>query len=195
MNCQQVQEKLMDMLYGEECDSHLVFSFFEHLNQCGRCQAEYLELLQTREQLATWSIEPLPARETLPKSAASRRASWSRISRSAWWVWTQRVAAIFLMIVGAISILQSMGIGKDRYVRVDQQQLSQMMSDMIEARLESERTLVGKAMLTLGEELDMRRRSDMNQVQNRLVAIQEQYLNNLEQNNRYLKKLANKTGQ
>lgn len=181
MTCEQSHELAIDVLYGEEMDSRKCFQFFKHLDECGDCNREYLEIIETREMLREWKVEE-------KESLGQRITRITRIGKN-WWLMVQKVAAGFLIVVGAIAILQYMGYLGGRQITVSQPQLTQMVNDLIVTRQSQERQLIGAALVRLKEDLDLQRRDDMREVYNYLVSLERRYVENLEENNRYLKTL------
>ena len=182
MNCEESREVMIAVLYGEEPDPLLCFEFFRHLEGCEECNREYLELIQTREMLQKWEVSPA----RVPTPSCGERASW-KLRR--WWPGLQKVAAGFLILVGAISILQYMGLLGGPHVTVSEEQLNVMLHDMIVVYQTQEREVIGRAFVRLKEDVDLERRDDMLRVYEYLVTLEERYTENLEENNRYLRTL------
>jgi len=40
MNCEQSQERMIDVLYGEEVNPRQGFEFFQHLSECGKNEVD-----------------------------------------------------------------------------------------------------------------------------------------------------------
>ena len=178
MNCRESQDVMIAVLYGEEPNPRRCFEFFGHLERCQTCNREYLELIQTREMLQKWNVSP--ARERAP--SYRDRVSW-RTRR--WWPILHRVAAGFLILVGAFSILQYMGLLGGPHVRVSEEQLSEMLGDMIVVYQTQERELIGKALIRLKEDVELEHRDEMLRVYEYLVRVEQRYMENLEENHQY----------
>lgn len=187
MNCEKSEERMMDILYGEEVNPRLCFDFFRHLEDCPGCTREYLELLETREMLAQWKVEHLQANNM--KSIQPTSAFGYFLNGIRWWPALQRIAAGFLIIVGVFSILQYMGyLGGQRLV-VPEQQLTQMVHDMIVAQQVQERRLTLKALLAVKEDVELQQRVNFQELQRYLISLEGRYVDNLEENNHYLRTL------
>ncbi|HUG43643.1 MAG TPA: zf-HC2 domain-containing protein [Acidobacteriota bacterium] len=186
MSCEQCSERLMDVLYGEELNAKTCFQFFRHLDECGDCRAEYLELLKTREILADWKIEEdgsavLHDREHFVKPGSNAGIGWFSVFH--------RIAAGILILLGAVSVLQMAGILPDRRVVVNERQLTEMVHDMILARQEQDWRIIGTALLEVKEELEARRRVEMQAAFEELSDLELRFVNALEENNRRVQTL------
>ncbi|MCH8820387.1 MAG: hypothetical protein IIB03_08730, partial [Acidobacteria bacterium] len=99
----------------------------------------------------------------------------------------QKVAAGVLIVVGAISIFQSIGyLGGHRMV-VSQQQLTETVQDMIVAQQAKERELMLRALLEVKEDIELRERDNFGQIQQYLVTLEQRYIENIEENNHYMR--------
>ena len=186
MNCKENRERTIDMLYGEEGDSRRCFEFFKHLEGCQECEQEYLELIRTREILGEWESEEAHATDHL--TGSGRVLSFVKpFWRLPWWPTVQKVAAGFLIGVGGLFLLQYMGYWGGQTVSVSQQQLSEMVQDMIVARQAEERHVISALLVGFREDIDLQREEDTQHVYNYLVGLEQQYLENQEENNQYLK--------
>lgn len=183
MNCQQIRERMMDVLYGEEVEARRCFEFFEHLDGCPDCRKEYLELLQTRELLARWE---------LPEGELERGETFSPLRFLPGWIsWRglARAAAGILMALGVLWILQAGGFWPDRRVLVSEQQLVEMVNDVVVARQAEDWRIIGAALLELKEEMERRRRVEMQVFYDDLQALEQRYVAALEENNRHVRAL------
>ncbi len=169
MNCDSLRECMMDVLYGEERDSRVCFEFFRHLEGCSDCKNEYLELIETREILSDWRIGESSA--PLEKPDRSHRTELAPVAmpsstaaRESWfnqtWAIAQRIAAIVLVVEGAISLLGQAGleIGGGEKLRVSQDDLVVLVSDMMESKLIRERDQVNRSVLRTYESWDLGQR-------------------------------------
>ncbi len=107
MNCEQSQESMIDVLYGEEVTPRQGFEFFQHLSECPGCNREYMELVETREVLGEWKVGHQNAKERETRQAVLASRPW--LGQLRWWPLLQKIAAGFLIVVGVVSILQYMG--------------------------------------------------------------------------------------
>lgn len=188
MNCDESRDLMLDILYGEELNSRTCFQFFQHIDACAECSGEYGELLQTREMLQSWQVDDSKA---VPELATNSFGRFRWIRQIQWWPAITKVAAGFLIVVGLISILQTLGFG-ERRVMVSQRQMAEMVQDMIQVNQAEDRRLIGNALIRLKEDVDLQRREDMREVYNYLVSLEQKYTDNLEENNQYLKTLLTK---
>ncbi|HSR67682.1 MAG TPA: zf-HC2 domain-containing protein [Acidobacteriota bacterium] len=113
MNCQEIEQRMMDVLYGEALDSRQCFAFFQHLEKCADCRREYDELVDTRRRLAEWQVDDLPAGALQPAieewkgSSPAARGGTASVS---FWTWVQRSAAALLMVLGLWTVLAQTGL-------------------------------------------------------------------------------------
>ncbi len=182
MKCEEIQERMIDVLYGEEMSPRGGFEFFRHLGECSDCNLEYLELLETREKLGEWKIE-----HQREKGFEVDDISHGFLRRIPWWPLLQKVAAGVLIVVGAISILQYMGYLGGKRLVVSQQQFTQTVQDMIVAQQARERELMLTALLEVKEDIEFRERDNFGQMQQYLVTLEQRYIENIEENNHYMR--------
>ena len=187
MNCEVCRQGMMDVLYGEEVDARSSFDFFRHLDQCPACSQEYLELLETREALGQWKVEQEPEAEHAKPGWNHRFLPWSR--KVSWWGLVTKVAATLLLVLGGLSLLDRLGYWRPSHRVVSQQELVLMVHDMVVASQEEERKLIGMALLKLREDVKMQQRYDRQQFSEYLTSLEQRYVDNLEQSNRYLEVL------
>lgn len=189
MNCQECLNQMIDVLYGEDNDPRRCYLFFKHLEECPECDREYITLLETRELLGQWEINEQPAFDD-----GQSRFERPKLSgfRAAWWPLVQRIAASVLIVIGIISTLGFTGIWKNPRVMVSQVELAEMVNDMIVARQEEDWRMIGTALIELKEEIEARRRIELQTVYQDLQEIQERYLDALEENNRQIQRLVNR---
>ena len=185
MRCDDSQARMIDVLYGEEMDPRSSFEFFQHLNECATCHGEYDELIRTRERLGEWEVD-YPD-EMVSKPLAGGPLNTFR--RVPWWTLLQKVAAGFLIIVGAVSILQSFGYLGGEYRLVTEEQFSQTVQDMIVAEQLKERERMLGALLMVKEDAQLAQRSSLEQLQEYLVVLEQRYVDTMEENNHYLRTL------
>ena len=185
MTCEACRGRMVDVLYGEEIDAEDCFAFFQHLNTCSDCEAEYLDFLQTRETLGRWNLsgESSPLDLRVPEA----RFPWARpaILRGGWQL-LQKAAAAFLILVGAASILQGIGVWQTDRLTFSDQQLMQLVNDMIVLRQAEERKVIGQALANFAEELDLQQRRGAQEVSQQMEMLMR-HLDSLEENGLYLK--------
>lgn len=184
MTCERSLEAMIDVLYGEELDSRHCFEFFRHLDSCESCNKEYLELIETREVLAGWTVKD----EQFTRQINGSGRLWHlRPSRVPMWPLLHKIAAGFLIAVGIISIAQYMGFGGGRRVTVSEQQLVEMVNDMIVAKQSEERQIIGAALIRITDQFEMQRKADKEQMYEYLKTVHQYYRDNLEENQQTLK--------
>lgn len=183
MNCQESQDIVMDVLYGEASSPRQVFAFHEHLSSCPKCRQGYVDLLETREMLGGWKVEEeVPAVRT-----EAYGGRWNRLgTTSAWWPGVQRVAASVLIVLGLLSILQFAGLWQRPGESVSEEQLAEMIHDVMVARQVEDWKVIGSALLSLKEEVETQNRAEMRQVFEELNAVERRYVEVVEENNRLI---------
>lgn len=187
MNCEQSQAGMIDVLYGEEVKPRLGFEFFQHLSQCSECNREYVEMVETREMLGEWKVEH--QRASQPETGRAAFAFRRSLGRIGWWPVFQKIAAGFLIIVGVVSISQYMGyLGGQRLV-ISEQQLTETVQDRIVAQQTEERQLMLRALLRVKEDMELQQRTNVGQLEQYLLTLEQRYVENLEENNHYLRTL------
>ena len=108
MNCPQIQERMIDVLYGELLEATVCFAFYKHLDGCEECSREFAELAETRRSLSEWEIEDSSPELALASAESASAAAFTR----AWWngdsMWRflPRAAALVLMAAGAWALMQ-----------------------------------------------------------------------------------------
>lgn len=186
MKCEACQQIMIDVLYGEEVEARSSFAFFRHLEDCEECHLEYFELLKTRQDLSEWSLdeEELNRVEGLPQTAET--ALFRRIR---WWPLLHKTAAAFLIVIGLITILQNVGIWPNQRVMVSAADLQEAVHDVVLARQTEDWKVIGAALLEMKEEMDSRRRLEMKVIYDEMLALEQRYVDALEENNRNLQTL------
>ncbi len=187
MNCEQSQERMIDVLYGEEVNSRQGFEFFQHLSDCPGCNREYMELVETREILGEWKVGHQNAEEGETRQAVLASRHW--LGQVRWWPAFQKIAAGFLIVVGVLSILQSMGYLGGKRLVISEQQLTETVQDMIVAQQTQERQLMLRALLTVKEDVELQQRTHVDQLEQYLISLEQRYVDNMEENNHYLRTL------
>ena len=185
MTCQRCTELMMDILYGEDVSPRGCFEFFEHLGICDRCRDEYLELLDTREILGEWAAEEMVP----PESETTRVVPWRPQRRVQWWPLLQKVAAGVLILVGAVSIVQSLGVIPSRNMMASDARLAEFIHDVTLAQREDDWKMIGEALLSLKEEVDVQNRMGIENVYQDMRSQEKRFVEALEDSNRYVKTL------
>jgi hypothetical protein len=179
---------MMDVLYGEEVRPRLCFEFFEHLSGCVRCRQEYIELVETREMLAEWEPEEMVG-EIVGISQNSISSGKLRPSLN-WWPLSQKVAAGILIAVGAYTVFQAVGIVPARAtVTVSEAQLTEVIHDVTLARQMEDWHEIGKALLSLKEEIEAKNRLTMHAVYEDMQTLEQRYVHALEESNQNVRTL------
>jgi hypothetical protein len=181
---------MVDVLYGEEIQSREAFEFFRHLTACAECEAEYLELMDTRELLAKWED---PVAEEVVKKNSFIRNQWN-FSGISWFSLLQKVAAGFLMVLGLFVLLQYTGIlpqENSRTMLVSDEQLAQMIHDVMVEKQVEDWKVIGTALLSLKEEIEMQNKLGIQSVYQDMDELRQRYILALEENNRHVSKLVN----
>ncbi len=186
MSCASCHEQIMDVLYGEELRPEACFLFFRHLDSCKACHREYEELLGTRNLLADWKIEETNLQANIPASIVE---SSGRVS-APWWNSALRVAAVFLMLVGAWGILDRLGLAGTERRMVSQPELMQMVNDMIVVQQGEERMLMGRALMEFADELMTQQQVELLRVSQDLQDLDRRYLQVMEETTDNLRALA-----
>jgi hypothetical protein len=187
MTCEKCREIVMDAVYGEQVEPRVLYEFFQHLGRCPQCDGEYLELVGTREMLSAWDEAAGEAEPQIGVTGAwGRRVTGRRIP---WWAWTQRVAAGFLILFGAFSMLRSAGVVPGGGEPVAEQRLREMVHDLVVARQDETLRVIGQGLLDIKEELEIRNRAGLELVYEDLYSLEQRYLQALEDNNRQVRRL------
>ncbi len=187
MNCEQSQERMIDVLYGEEVNPRQGFEFFQHLSECPGCNREYMELVETREILGEWKVGHQNAKEREIRQAVLASGPW--LGQVRWWPVLQKIAAGFLIAVGVVSILQSMGYLGGKRLVISERQLTETVQDMIVDQQTQERQLMLRALLRVKEDVELQQRTNVDQIEQYLISLEQRYVDNLEENNQYLRTL------
>ena len=187
MNCEQSQERMIDVLYGEEVNPRQGFEFFQHLSECPGCNREYMELVETREILGEWKLGHQTATEGQTRQTVLASGPW--IGQVRWWPLLQKIAAGFLIVVGVVSILQYMGYLGGKRLVISERQLTETVQDMIVNQQTQERQLMLRALLRVKEDVELQQRTNVDQIEQYLISLEQRYVDNLEENNQYLRTL------
>jgi hypothetical protein len=183
---------MVDVLYGEEVSPRIAFEFFRHLSSCPECEAEYLELLETRELLGSWE-DPVSEKHLDNAIQGRIKAKW-RFPRIAWFPAIQKIAAGFLILVGIFALLQAVGLvplPNDRAIVVSDQQLAELIHDvMVEKQMEDWKALAS-ALMSWKEQIELQNRQGINGIYQEMDEMKHRYILALEDYNRQVSKLVN----
>lgn len=190
MTCEQWGERMIDFVYGEEVSPRLSYEFFAHLQDCTHCDREYRELLETREMLAEWEVPP-----GIDEAGEPIRSDGPWSGRGQWRAWLPdigRIAAGILVLFGAFSLLQSVGLVPSRNQPVTEQKVEQMVHDLVLARQQETLKVIGEALLDIKEDMEDRSRLNLENVYGDLYTLEQKYLDALEENNQQLRRLTSR---
>lgn len=177
MDCEAARGLMMDVVYGEEVRPSAAAGFFLHIKQCRDCGEEHLELLETREMLQEWPApQDEPVRVELPLS--KRSATWT-----GWWPVMQRVAATVLMLAGALYMAQMAGLVPEWRSGPADEELQRMIHEVVVARQDESLRVIGEALLSIKEELELRDRARIESVYSDLYTMEQRWLETLEARN------------
>ncbi len=189
MTCEECHGVMMDALYSEELGPQASFRFFKHLDGCAECRGEYLELLETREALSRWEIDAPVMEPEAASPPASRVVSFPRRGRVRWWSLLREVAAGVLILIGAASVLQGVGLWSGDRLTVSKRQLVEMINDIYVENSAEDRRIFGQALVNFADDLNQQRRTDQREINERLHFVEGQLLDQGEETNQYLKVL------
>lgn len=176
MNCNESLGIMLDILYSEEVEPSLAYSFFRHLKECPECDAEFRELVETRGILGHWSeVEESSGQEVSGRGLFTAR-------RLNWWGLVQKAAATVLIIMGAAAAAQEMGLIPEPAANLPEQELSRMINEIVVERQSEGWMVIGEALVTLKEDLDARDRRQNEVFYRDLDEIEERFLSVMEQN-------------
>jgi len=190
MTCEQCGEMMIDAVYGEELEPRALYEFFRHLGRCPDCDGEYLELMETRGLLQEWDRAAGEGASNV--GAVSTAARGFGTGRIAWWPWTQKIAAGFLILFGAVSLLRSAGLVPGGGDPIEEQRLREMVHDLVLARQEETLRVIGGGLLEIKEELEIRNRAGFELIYEDLYSLEQRYLQALEDNNLQMRRLASR---
>lgn len=188
MTCRNINELMINVLYGEDVTPRLCFDFFEHLHGCETCKLEYLSLLETRERLSDWDLSEIPQSEEEPDS---RRPVFAVPQKNNWWGLIQKVAASVLIVLGGLTIVQTVTSWPSPSTQPTQKQMTEMIHDVLVARQTEDWKIIGAALLSLKEEIDSANRAEFRGVYEEMFSLEQRYVQALEENNRQVRTLVN----
>jgi hypothetical protein len=174
---------MVEVLYGEEVRPRVSYDFFAHMRECRTCDREFVELLETREQLSSWRVADDPP------SPVAEFGDWRSGITRAWWPVLQKIAAAVLLAAGVLFLVQQTGLVNRSN---SDEQVRQMVQDLVAARQEETLKVIGEALLDIKEEMVLRNRVNMDSVYGDMYTLEQRYLQVLEENNRQLGRLLNR---
>ena len=166
MSCNTMHERMMDVLYGEELNPDRSLEFFRHLESCPDCKAEYLELVETRSLLGQWDLgQAVPEQ---PAGTGAKVLGFLRgIDRSPAWRVVYKAAACILILLGMTVIARDLGWVEQADLQVTRQELETTINDVVVARQEEERRLIGQYVIQVRDDLER----DMGQIHQYLQVL------------------------
>ena len=175
MKCNESLGIMLDILYGEEVEPTSAYRFFCHLKECCECDAEFKELVETREILGSWDgVDETPGPETF-------REGFFQTRRFNWWGLVQKAAATLLIIIGGAAAAQEVGLIPERTASLPEAELARMINDIVVERQAEGWMVIGEALVTLKEDLDAKDRRqtevfyrDLDEIEERFLAVMEQ---------------------
>lgn len=188
MSCKLTEERMMDILYGDELSPELCLEFFQHLESCSRCMTEYLELVETRSILGHWDLGETISDETMGRGRNLISFS-NRFAASHSWRVVQKVAAVVVVLMGITVLVQHLGWVEKRTLDVTREELAVMINDIAVSRQAQERRLVGKVMVQLRDDLEKTHRRDLGQIEEDLRFLKMHQVEVLEENSRFMRAL------
>ena len=79
-------------------------------------------------------------------------------------------------------------LGGKRLV-ISERQLTETVQDMIVNQQTQERQLMLRALLRVKEDVELQQRTNVDQIEQYLISLEQRYVDNLEENNQYLRTL------
>lgn len=153
MNCATMHERMMDVLYGEELDPERCLKFFRHLESCPDCKAEYLELVETRSLLGQWELgQAVP--EVRADTGGKVLSFLRKAGESPAWNVVYKVAASVLILLGMTVIARDLGWAERATLEVSRQELETTINDVVVARQEEERRLIGQFVIEMRDDME-----------------------------------------
>ena len=187
MTCERCTDLMIDVLYGEDVSPRRGLEFFEHIGECANCRQEYMKLVETREMLAEW--EPEEAGSGIVQLPQTILQNKRPTPGQQWWPLLQKVAAGVLIVAGAFSLFQAVGISPSRGTTVSEAQLAEVIHDVTLARQVEDWRVIGTALLELQENLDAKNRLEIRAVYDDMQTLEQRYVHALEESNRQVKSL------
>jgi anti-sigma factor RsiW len=179
MRCDEVGERLVELLYDEVGTPRAGSELRAHVDSCAACEAELRELQATRRLLREWPDEPAPRRivpAVVPLAAAGRRSRLARVARYG------AVAAMLLVTLLALAnteltwsreagfalrthLLRGPSRSGDVPTRAEVRALLRQALDDTESRMSEETMMVGQRVL---DTIEAERRVELRLLASRL---------------------------
>lgn len=175
MKCNESIDMMLDIIYGEEVEPHKAYGFFNHLKECGRCDGEFRELAETREMLGGW------IKEGEASDPEEGLADLRPVRSFNWWGMVQKAAALVLMVFGAAAAGQAVGLIPEKQVELPEEQLIGMINDIVVERQSEGWMVIGRALVSLKEDMDARDRLQQEVFYEDLSEIEERFLRVMEE--------------
>lgn len=176
MKCNESIDIMLNIIYGEEVDPEKAYGFFSHLKECTSCDLEFKELSETRVMLGDWVAEEeeVPEKEAVAGIHLPRR-------RINWWGTVQKIAATLLIAIGAVAAGQAVGLIPGKQVEIPEGQLTRMINDVVVERQSEGWVVIGKALVSLKEDIDSRDRQQTEVFYEDLTEMEERFLRVMEE--------------
>ena len=177
MKCSESIDIMLNVIYGEEVDPEKAYGFFCHLKECASCDAEFRELSETRVMLRDWDT----AEE---EGSSSEVSAGSYLPRRGfnWWGTMQKIAATLLIITGAVAAGQAVGFIPEKQVEIPEVQLTRMIHDIVVERQSEGWVVIGKALVSLKEDMDSRDQMQTEVFYEDLTEMEMRFLSVMEEN-------------
>jgi hypothetical protein len=133
--------------------------------------------------LADWSVEEAPEGLVPLDELTTQSGSWQSIQ---WWQLLQRAAAGLLILVGALAVIQSVGLLPRADSNLSEAELTEMIHDVVLARQVEDWKVIGAALLELKEEMEAQDRIQMKAVYEDLYSLERRYIEVMDENNRQI---------
>ncbi len=176
MKCNESIDIMLNVIYGEEVEPEKVCGFFNHLKECAGCDQEFNEMAETRTMLGSWITE-----DEVPEM---KKDSGIRLPgrRMNWWGTVQKIAATLLIAAGAVAAGQAVGLLPQKQVQIPEAQLTRMINDIVVERQSEGWMVIGKALISLKEDVDSRNRQQAEVFYEDLTQMEERFLRVMEEN-------------
>ena len=175
MKCNESVDMMLDIIYGEDVEPSKAYEFYSHLKACAGCDAEFRELSETREMLGGWLKE---GEDSVPDKGL---ADFRPLRSHNWWGTVQKAAALLLMVFGAAAAGQAVGLIPEKKVELPEEQLIGMINDIVVERQSEGWMVIGKALVSLKEDMDARDRLQQEVFYGDLSEIEERFLRVMEE--------------
>ncbi|GAB4232816.1 MAG: hypothetical protein Kow00109_05420 [Acidobacteriota bacterium] len=188
MKCEEVRERLLDVLYFEEEDPWVVYRFHRHLAECPLCDEEYRELLAVRRDVAAWATFEASREEAGTRGAEPAGSPW------AWRRWGQALIGQVLpaaaaVLVGLLLFTAGQRLGWFGSLSPEAAALEAGLHRVVVAAQQEQLNTIGQALLDLKEEMILRDRAVLEEVYGDLLQMEQRYRTALEDTPERLRRL------